>query len=208
MPFAALVIAAAAPHFVATYTKHPPKIDGVLDDIAWKESRVTGAFTQKFPAEATPPGEKTTLRIVYDDEAIYVSFDCEQVKTPIVRRLTRRDRIVEADWVSIGLDTKGDGKSAFEFTVNAAGVLADALRFDDTNISTDWDEIWDARTTVHEKGWTAEMKIPLRVLRFSSAHEQSWGLQAPARDRRVVVYPARRGRQPICPRVRAEVPVI
>jgi hypothetical protein len=169
---------AEPPHLVAVRAEAPPRIDGKLDDAAWSLAASTNAFTQKFPNERSEPSEATTMRILYDDEAIYVAFDCEQVHAPVVEHLSRRDRLVEADRVEIDLGTRRDHKSAFQFTVNAGGVLTDAVLYNDTDSSSDWDENWDARVARTARGWSVEMKIPLRVLRFASAPVQSWDLQA------------------------------
>ena len=118
------------------------------------------------------------MRVLYDEDAVYVGFDCTQQNTPIVQRLTRRDRVVEVDSVQFDLGTRGDHKSAFEFYVNASGTQADAIRFNDTGYSTDWDDNWEARTDVTDHGWTAEFRIPLRILRFPSLPVQSWDFQA------------------------------
>jgi hypothetical protein len=117
------------------------------------------------------------VRVLYDDSAIYVGVDCEQTHTPVVEHLSRRDRLVEADRVEVDLGTRRDHKSAFQFTVNAGGVLTDSVLFDDTESSSDWDENWDARVARRPGGWSVEVKIPLRVLRFPAAPEQSWDLQ-------------------------------
>jgi hypothetical protein len=166
------------PHLQAVRVERPPVIDGRLDDHVWGAVAASDAFTQKFPREGEPPTEKTHLRVAYDDEAIYFALDCQQRLAPVARRLTRRDRLVEADWVSIAIDTRRDGRSGFDFTVSAAGVLTDSIRFDDTEVSADWDENWEARTDVSERGWSAEIRVPLRILRFAALPAQSWGLQA------------------------------
>jgi hypothetical protein len=155
-----------------------PSVDGRLDDAAWRLSPGTTAFTQKYPNERAEPSERTTMRIVYDDEAIYIAFDCEQTTAPVIEHLSRRDRLVEADRVEVDLGTKHDHKSAFRFTVNAGGVLTDAVLYNDTDSSSDWDENWTARVARTAKGWSAEMKIPLRILRFPSAALQSWDFEA------------------------------
>jgi len=171
-------VTTAPPHYRAVRTSSPPVIDGRLDDDAWKNALATTAFTQKVPREGAPASERTNMRVLYDDDAVYVAFDCEQRSVPVEARLTRRDRQVESDSVTFTLDTRRDGKSAFEFYVNAAGVLADAIRFNDTDYSTDFDEVWDARTEVRKDGWSAEIRIPMRILRFDSLPIQSWGMQA------------------------------
>jgi hypothetical protein len=173
-----VAVAAGRPRLRAVRIDRPPVIDGRLDDGAWAAVPATEAFTQKFPAEGRAPTEKTRLRIAYDDGALYVSFDCEQRLAPIVGRLTRRDRQVESDLVEVVLDPRRDGKSAFMFTVNAAGVLSDWIRFDDTESSADWDENWEAAAALTGAGWSAELRIPLRILRFASLPLQEWGFQA------------------------------
>lgn len=175
---AATASAAAVPHFQAARVASPPVIDGKLDDSAWAAAPASSAFTEKFPNDGRAPAEKTTMRIVYDDDALYVAFECQQTKAQVVDRLTRRDRLVESDWVSFAVDTRHDGKSAFDFIVNAGGALIDGLRFNDTDYSADWDENWEARTSKSPAGWTAEIRIPFRILRFDAEPIQSWGMEA------------------------------
>ncbi|HEX8951997.1 MAG TPA: DUF5916 domain-containing protein, partial [Polyangia bacterium] len=166
------------PHLRAVRVSAPPKLDGKLDDPAWRAAPPMGSFVQKFPHEGAAPSEATTVRVVYDRQAVWIGIDCTQRGSPIVGRLTRRDRPIEADSVTVDLDTRRSGTSAFEFAVNAAGVLSDAIRFNDTDLSTDWDENWDARVARRDDGWSAELRIPLRILRFDAALPvQSWGLQ-------------------------------
>jgi hypothetical protein len=169
--------AAQPPHLEARRVAAPPAIDGRLDEPAWRDAPEADAFTQKRPVEGEPPVERTSVRVLYDSDAVYIGVACDQAKAPVVARLTRRDRQVEADSVTIALDTRGDGKSAFEFGVNAAGVLSDALRSNDTAVSSEWDEVWDARTAITDRGWSAEMRIPLHALRFTPRPIQSWGFQ-------------------------------
>jgi hypothetical protein len=173
-----MFLALALPHLHAVRVTQAPSIDGRLDDAVWQRAAVSEAFTQKFPDEGRPPSDPTGLRVLYDDDALYVGFDCPQVATPLVARLTRRDRDIEADWVEIDIDTRRDGTTAFRFRVNAAGVISDTLLYNDTDTSTDWDENWEAATSRTSSGWSAEFRIPLRVLRFSALPLQDWGFQA------------------------------
>jgi hypothetical protein len=179
LPAAALLFAQLAttvPHAGISRAPSALKIDGRLDDAAWAASRPFEDFTQKFPNEHAAPSGRTTFRVLFDDDSLYFGVVCEQT-VPVIGRLTRRDRVIEADRVSISLDTRGDGRSAYEFTVNAAGVLSDMIRFNDTENDPDWDETWDARVQQTDRGWTAEIRIPLRILRFSGALGSSWGLE-------------------------------
>jgi hypothetical protein len=164
-------------HAAAERTDAPPVVDGRLDDPAWTLAPASRAFTMKLPREGGPAAEDTTVRVLYDDAAVYIGVACVQRAAPIVARLTRRDRLVEADWVSVSLDTRRDGRTAFELTVNAAGVLADGLHFNDTDFTSDWDENWDARVARTADGWSAEIVVPLRVLRFAALPVQAWGFE-------------------------------
>ena len=185
---AALVLVLAqiapAPVLVPVRAPTPPTIDGDLSDPVWALAAATSAFTQQFPEERAAPSERTTLKVLYDDDAVYIAFDLEQKTVPIVQRMARRDRDVESDSVTIDIDSRALGKTAFEFTVNAAGVLRDGIRSNDViengdRFSPGWDENWDARTVVRDGGWSAEIRIPLRILRFSfGGGIQTWGFQA------------------------------
>jgi hypothetical protein len=167
------------PHLAAVHTSRPPLIDGRLDDAAWQSATLTDAFTQQSPFDGAKPSERTQMRVLYDDEALYFSFDCDQVRTPIIEKLTRRDRDSESEWVWIQIDSRNEGKSAFVFAVNISGTIADGQIIDQTTYSWEWDENWEGKAVRRADGWSAEIKIPIRVLRFDgSLPVQSWGLQA------------------------------
>ncbi|MFI5299287.1 MAG: DUF5916 domain-containing protein, partial [Polyangiales bacterium] len=177
---ASTIAATAPPVLGATRVSSPPTIDGTLDDAAWVSASTSDVFTQKFPDEGTAPAEPTKIRVVYDDEAIYVAFDCTDKTGKIVAPLTRRDRLIEADTVAIIFDARGDRRSAFEFWISAAGTVGDILHFDDVEQSSDWDEVWIGKVGRSDHGWTAELKIPLRALRFpgGGVGPRSFGMQA------------------------------
>lgn len=162
------------PRLLATRTKLGLAIDGDLRDAAWAQATATTAFTQKFPNEATEPTEPTELRVLYDDSAIYVAFHCLQRGVPVKGRLARRDREVESDWVQVAID---DGTNTYEFSINAAGVLSDGVRFNDTDYSADWNGVWEGKARRGDAGWSAELRIPLRIFRHSEGM-QDWGFQA------------------------------
>lgn len=152
------------------------KIDGDLSESAWKKAIPISDFVQLEPYEGENPSEKTEVRILYNDKAIYLGFilyDSEPLK--IVSRLTRRDRDVESDKVNIIFDTFHDHKTAYFFSVNSAGVkvdgiiTGDGLRFD-----TEWDGIWEASTKITDIGWVCEIEIPFATLRFGTSKE--WGV--------------------------------
>ncbi len=173
----ARVLARSSPTLNAARAPGAIVLDGRLGDPAWAAAVATDTFTQQYPHEGAAPTERTTVRVLYDDRALYVGIDCAQSQTPIVARLTRRDRVAAADRVTVDISSRADRVTAFHFGVNAAGVLDDGIYFNDTDYSADWDENWEAATSIHPDGWSAELKIPFRILRFESAPRQTWGLQ-------------------------------
>jgi hypothetical protein len=148
-------------------TARAPVIDGHLDDEAWRLATPDRRFTQNFPDEGKPPTQATDLYLLYDDRALYVGLRCHDSDAGrIVERLTRRDRENESDRVQIDIDSRRDGSSAYHFELNAAGVLVDGVRSGDTDYSGDWDGLWSGAASRDAGGWTAEIEIPWRTLRF------------------------------------------
>ena len=153
----------------------PPHVDGHLDDAVWSTVPASDAFTQSFPDDGAAPTDPTRVQVAYDDETLYIALDCVQ-RAPRLARLTRRDRDVSDDRISVEIDTAHDRRSAFHFQVSAAGVLVDGLRYQDTELNTDWDEIWRGEVAATQTGWSAELAIPLRILRIH-ASVATWGFQ-------------------------------
>jgi hypothetical protein len=156
------------PTLTAIRTELAPDIDGRIDEPMWDKAWLESNFTQRFPDEAKAPTERTEMRVLYDDEAIYVAVRCFDSKPDkIVARLTRRDRDIDSDKVQVAISSKNDKASAYEFQVNAAGVQVDTLRFNDSEVAPEWDSLWYSATTIDALGWSAEFKIPLVALRYS-----------------------------------------
>ena len=161
----------------ATRVDVPPVIDGRLDDPAWARATPIGELWQVEPGEGVPPSEASDVRVVYDDEAVYFGmrfFDRRPER--IVVKTMERDGLLDAeDYAMLVLDTHKDRRNAFFFQIGAAGSMGDALV---TNSGADfnkpWDGIWDARTTIDELGWTAELAIPFETLSFRR-DETTWG---------------------------------
>jgi hypothetical protein len=166
-----------APSLDAVRTDKIVEIDGKLDEPAWQKAWVESNFVQNYPNEGKDPSEQTELRVLYDDEALYIGIRCyDREPRKIVSRLTRRDRDIDADKVVVSISSKNDKASAFTFQVNAANVQVDGTRFNDTDASTDWDGIWYSETSRDDKGWIAELAIPLAALRYSG-DATSFGFQ-------------------------------
>jgi len=173
------LVKTSAKSMVAVRTPTPPIIDGQLDDAVWDLASPDDRFIQRFPHDGAVPVHRTTVRVLYDDSAIYVGMRMEDDQADkIVARLTRRDRVVDSDFVTVALDSRHDHSTGYFFTLNAAGVQLDGTFFDDTSMTYDWDAVWDGTVSRDASGWSAEFKIPLSVLRFPDNAVQEWGIQA------------------------------
>jgi hypothetical protein len=156
----------------------PISIDGRLDEPDWAAAPKHGGFIQRFPRDADKPSVETRFAILYDDEAIYVGVWADDPRPDLIRALlTRRDVDAPADAVTIEFDSYHDRRTAYAFQLNAAGVQRDVLLFDDTSQDDTWDAVWIGDVAVTPAGWTAEYRIPLSQLRFSSNEAQEWGFQ-------------------------------
>ncbi|WP_374959851.1 DUF5916 domain-containing protein [Gilvibacter sp.] len=159
----------------------PPKIDGLLDDPAWDLVEWTTDYVEFQPDVGTPPSEQTKMKIVYDQKNLYVAFRCYQEDpSTIERRMGRRDDF-PGDWVEINLDSFGDDRTGFSFTISASGVKGDEFISENGNFDDSWNPIWYTDVNVDDEGWTAEIRIPLSQLRFGNDYEQVWGLQSTRR---------------------------
>lgn len=153
-------------------------IDGFLDEGIWLLAPVATTFTQRSPGDGQPASERTEVRILYTDSAIYVGFMAyDSSPDSIMAPLFRRDGSQPSDWVYVGFDSYDDSRTGFVFGVNPRGVQRDFLYYNDSNMDVQWDAVWDTRTQILENGWSAEIRIPISQLRFSAARDiQFWGV--------------------------------
>jgi hypothetical protein len=151
-------------------------IDGTLDEAAWGRAAPITDFIQIVPHEGSPASQRTEVRLLYDDEAIYVGARMHDTGE-ILGRLGRRDMPMgDSDWLTVVFDSYHDHRSAFGFEINPAGVRRDQSRAGGREDDS-WDPVWEAATSVDGEGWTVEMRIPFSQLRFSGEPLQTWGLQ-------------------------------
>jgi hypothetical protein len=155
------------------------RLDGRLDDGAWRGARWISDFVQKEPNEGAAPTERTEVAFLYDGDALYVgvraySNDPSAIQAP----LSRRDNTVQAEHLWISLDTYLDRRTAYSFGVTASGVRMDFYHPSDNEYNLDprFDPVWEARAEIDSLGWAAEMRIPFSQLRFTDKPVQVWGL--------------------------------
>jgi hypothetical protein len=172
-----------APRVVsAARTGEAIRLDGRFDEAAWATAQVATDFVQRGPDVGQPSTERTEVRVLYDDGAVYVAarmFDSqpERIQAP----LARRDQGVQnSEWFNVVFDSYHDKRSGYRFGVNPAGLRRDVYHFNDDGEDASWDAVWEVATTVDSAGWTAEFRIPLSQLRFNppaDGGEQTWGVQ-------------------------------
>lgn len=171
--------------FNAIKTKQAPKIDGELTDAAWNETPVLKDFIQNFPTFGLPVSQKTEVKILYDNTAIYVGAYLYDDPALIRKQITARDGESQSDvdYFSIFLDTYNDHQNGFQFLVTTANVQTDARlspnSTSDFNSFGDktWDAVWESKVSMKADGWVVEMRIPYSSLRFAKKDVQNWGLQ-------------------------------
>ncbi len=158
-------------------TGEAPEIDGLINEDIWETVDWSSEFTQQEPYEFAAPSQQTAVKVLYDDNNLYVAvraFDTEPEK--IERRMGRRDSF-EGDWIAVAISSHNDKLTGYGFGVNAAGVKGDGMVSNDT----DWDETHDpvyyVKTSIDAEGWIAEMRIPLNQLRFAKMQKHVWGFE-------------------------------
>jgi hypothetical protein len=165
-------------NYQTAFTKAAPIIDGLGSDDCWNLVEWTSDFIQSQPVENKPPSQQTAFKIIYDNDNIYVfvrAYDTEPDK--ISKLMSRRDNFT-GDFVYIEFDSHFDKQTDYMFCASASGAKSDAAISDDgMNEDDNWNPIWYMKTSYDDKGWCAEMRIPLSQLRFDNNNSQIWGLQ-------------------------------
>lgn len=163
------------PQLRAVRVTAPPVIDGDLSDAAWQSAPEFTDFTQHDPNDGQPATMRTSIRIVYDDEAIYFGAKMDDPGRPTAL-LMRRDTFGDSDFLSINLDPQLDRLSGNAFTLTPANVQLDTVLYNDIGEDSNWDGVWDSATKIAADGWIAEVRIPYSQLRFHDKPVHVWGL--------------------------------
>lgn len=165
-------------------TIHQVKIDGKIEETAWKEATRIHLPYEYLPADNVSAPVETAFFITFNETNLYLAFLCKDPDPSQIRaHLMDRDAMEtfdQDDYVSVMIDFFNDERRAFQFLVNPLGVQADAI-FSEMEGFQDfsWDAIWDSRGKITEFGWVAEISIPFNQLRFPSpTRVQTWGISA------------------------------
>lgn len=167
--------------FQAIRTDEKIKIDAQMDEAIWQEAEILGDFVQLRPNPGETSGRKTEVRMVYDDEAIYVLAKLYEKKDEVFNLLTNRDNIGNSDYFGVSIDPFKAGLNGVGLFVTVAGVQYDT-RYSGGGSERiwrndeDWNAVWLSETKVYDDYWIVEYKIPYAVLRFTGKDVQNWGI--------------------------------
>lgn len=164
----------------------PLTLDGRLDEEVYRQIPAVSDFIQQEPSPGQPATEKTELWVFYDDQNIYFAgrmFDSHPERE-VANELRRDNRnIGQNDSFSVAIDTFYDRRSGYYFQTNAIGGIREALVTDERSGNNfDWNTVWNTRSAHFDGGWTAEMVIPFKSIRYRERGEQIWSINV----RRVV----------------------
>jgi Carbohydrate family 9 binding domain-like len=162
-------VALATSVYAANWPEHPilhavrvsvaPAIDGDLSDPAWQNAPEFTDFTQHDPDDGKPATLRTSIRIVYDDRAIYFGAKMSDSGRPTALP-ARRDTFNQSDFLSINLDPQLDRLSGNAFTISPANGQVDTVLYNDIGEDSSWDGVWESATKIVRDGWIAEVRIP------------------------------------------------
>jgi hypothetical protein len=158
------------------------KIDGVLDDAAWKSAPLADKFTALRPTPFIPesPENATQVYFVFNDAGIYVGgYLHEKNKDSIASELKGRDGFGNNDFLGVVFDTYYDKLNGFEYFVTPLGEQMDAKVSPNSNGNSEdfsWNAVWESKSKLQADGWSFEMFIPYSAIRFGKKNVQDWGL--------------------------------
>ena len=171
-----------------TRIAEPPRLDGVLDEEMWLAAAVIDQFVQQEPAEGDPATERTIVRLMYDERALYIGVEAyDSIPGGVIATEMRRDsrQLLDEDNFQLILDTFHDSRSGYMFVTSPLGAKLEqqvseegegGFRGNSSNINVDWDGVWDVSARRTDQGWVAEIAIPMVTLRFPEADRQVWGV--------------------------------
>ena len=156
------------------------KVDGLLDEPEWGLAPASPDFIQIEPYQGKAPGYATLVKVLYNQKYLYFGITCKDPlgKKAIMATDFMRDfDYTRHDLVNLSIDAFNDKRNAMVFATNAYGVQRDLLSFDDLYYDIDWNGLWAVRTNRTDSGWTAEIAIPWKTLRYPKSNDttQNWG---------------------------------
>ena len=154
----------------------PPVIDGQLNDAVWKSAAVFGDFLQTSPGDNVKPTHPTEVLMGYDEKNLYIAFNCKQDRDKIRATVARRDNIFNDDYVLVHLDTFNDQRQAYLLFFSPLGIQADGTFTEGRGEDYSLDIVMESKGVLTEDGFTIEIAIPFKSLRYEAGKNKQWGL--------------------------------
>ena len=171
----------------AVETRGGITLDGALDEEAWRLAEPATDFVQAEPLEGQPASQPTDVRLVFDRDALYIGVDCrdEADARTIINDIRKDFPAGDQDTFEVILDTFGDRRNGFVFVTNAVGAKSDTqIANEGRDVNASWDAVWTVAARRTDHGWSAEMRIPFKTLRFERGAGHVWGINFSRRIRR------------------------
>jgi hypothetical protein len=163
----------------------PPVIDGKLDDEVWKTAAVLKDFYQIQPGDNLIPENRTEVMLGYDSRFLYIAFHCYDDPAKVRANIPKRDQIWDDDYVGILFDTFNDQRRAYEFDFNPLGVQADGIWTEGQGEDFSLDLVMDSKGMVTSDGYTIEIALPFKSLRYVAGKDKLWGIHFWRRTKRL-----------------------
>jgi len=158
-----------------TRFEKPPVIDGKLDDEVWQSAVVLGNFKQTNPGDNTAPSKPTLALLGYDSKFLYMGFHCFDDPDKVRASVAKRDNVLNEDNVRVYLDTFNDARRAYIFAWNPLGVQQDGIYTEGEGTDFSVDIVMESKGVITPDGWTLEVAIPFKSLRYQAGKGKLWG---------------------------------
>ncbi|MGI8668737.1 MAG: DUF5916 domain-containing protein [Aridibacter sp.] len=153
-----------------------PTIDGRIDEEMWKNAAQFKNFVQTNPGNNIAPSKETIAYMGYDEENLYIAFMCFDEPDKIRATVAKRDSVGGEDYVGVFLDTFNDQRRAYILQFNSLGIQADGIRTAQGGSDFSVDIVMESKGVMLENGWSVEVKIPFKSLRYEAGREKLWGV--------------------------------
>jgi hypothetical protein len=163
--------------FTISRATESPVIDGSLDEEAWRHAAVIDDFHQTVPTDGAIPTERTVVRVMYDDEFLYIAADLRDSDARSIQalQLIQGQLFFSDDRFWVFIDSFNSKRNDYMFQVNPNGMRRDALRENNSQFIEEWGTIWYAESAIHADGWATEIAIPFKSISFSPESD-TWGI--------------------------------
>ena len=167
----------ASPVRITKFDK-APVIDGKLDDAVWQQAAVFKDFYQTSPGDNTPPSKPTETFIGYDAKFLYLGFHCYDEPDKVRATVAKRDDVLNSeDTIRVLLDTYNDQRKAYVLVFNPFGIQQDGIRTEGSGVDFSVDIVMESKGTLTPDGYTIEVAIPFKSLRYEAGKDKLWGIQ-------------------------------